>query len=134
LRHTAGDASPRLGYAPRHSPSQSKAVAAPTKVMEGQKGSWTCVRTRRQSVVTGARENEIGSSLGRTISGTEKVGLEYLPATQDSRGKGAGGSPLRPPETIPRPAANRRGVGSRAKKENHASTSVVARFHMHQGR
>ncbi|KRZ50437.1 Retrovirus-related Pol polyprotein from transposon [Trichinella nativa] len=33
---------------------------------------------------------------------------------------------LLPPETMPRPAANRRDVGSRAKKENHASTSVDA--------
>ncbi|KAL1229515.1 Nucleoporin NUP35 [Trichinella pseudospiralis] len=118
----------------RHSLSQSNAGAAPTKVMERQKGSWTCVRTRRPSVVTGAPENEIGSPVGRTISGTEKVRLEYLPATQDLRGKGVGGSLLRPSETIARPAANRRDVGSRAKKENLALASMVARFHMHQGR
>ncbi|KRZ07642.1 hypothetical protein T11_12871 [Trichinella zimbabwensis] len=41
---------------------------------------------------------------------------------------------LRPPETIPRPPADRRDVGIRAKKEDHASTSVVARFHMPRGR
>ncbi|KRY40458.1 PiggyBac transposable element-derived protein 3 [Trichinella spiralis] len=44
------------------------------------------------------------------------------------------GGTLRPPETISRPAAERRDVGSRAQKEEHAPTNVVARFHMPRGR